>query len=306
MRLRIAVGLIILLIVGCGGEIVQPTIVPTADNMPAEQDVAMAIVAPTKTAVSTNTPSPTATNESTATPIPTPDPLALCKPVNDISESDCVGLLALYDKAGIRQKELNWFTTEDACEWEGIGCKDNQITALTLSGYDLEGVLPLELSQLKQLTELDLSNNNLTGTIPVSIGELIELQTLRLYLNQLSGEIPPELGNLTNLDILLLGENQLTGSIPNELGNLQNIVSLDFRENQLIGDIPLWFGDLPLLNHLNLMGTQIQGPASKGLLLSQVQYVSLSELNCLLREQQYIDWWEKVGQHSITYCDLMP
>ena len=95
------------------------------------------------------------------------------------------------------------------CNWYGVVCTGDSVTALSL--YD----------------------NQLTGSIPAELGNLTNLQYLSLYDNQLTGSIPAELGNLTNLQYLSLYGNQLTGSIPVELMNMTSLSFLDICNNHL-------------------------------------------------------------------------
>ncbi|KAG8058698.1 hypothetical protein GUJ93_ZPchr0002g25015 [Zizania palustris] len=98
------------------------------------------------------------------------------------------------------------------------------MVSLDLSGNNLDGAIPEELSSLTGLVNLNLSMNNLTGTIPQKIGALQKLESLDLSINSLSGGIPSSLSDLNSLSHLNLSYNNLSGRIPsgNQLQALAN------------------------------------------------------------------------------------
>ncbi|CAL9089693.1 unnamed protein product [Musa textilis] len=86
------------------------------------------------------------------------------------------------------------------------------VTSLDLSGNNLSGEIPEELTKLRmpqnigaigQLESLDLSENNLSGRIPSSISALNFLSHLNLSYNDFSGRIPSgsQLGTFTDPSI---------------------------------------------------------------------------------------------------------
>ncbi|KAJ4821249.1 Leucine-rich receptor-like protein kinase family protein [Rhynchospora pubera] len=137
-----------------------------------------------------------------------------------------------------------------------------KLTYLFMANANLEGEIPISLTNLTQLELLDLSWNNLHGIIPPGIWSFSNLQYLYLYksnlsgeimfvnrscsaeslvvllMNQLSGSIPESFGTLRNLSVLYLYNNNLTGPIPESFGTLQNLSSLFLSYNKLSGEIP--------------------------------------------------------------------
>nr|XP_048329777.1 putative receptor like protein 25 [Ziziphus jujuba var. spinosa] len=88
------------------------------------------------------------------------------------------------------------------------------VTMLDLSGNNLSGDLPIEMTNVLGLIVLNMSRNHFTGHIPKSILKLKQLSSLDLSSNRFSGAIPQSLGSLSFLGYLNLSNNELSGPIP--------------------------------------------------------------------------------------------
>lgn len=110
--------------------------------------------------------------------------------------------------------------------WSWLECnldREPKIISIKLSGKNLTGSIPSDLTKLNGLEQLWLDGNALTGPIPDFSG-CPNLKTIHLENNQLSGDIPSSLGDLPNLSQLYLQNNMLTGEVPSSLLN-KNLVS---------------------------------------------------------------------------------
>ncbi|KAK4424942.1 Receptor-like protein EIX1 [Sesamum alatum] len=104
------------------------------------------------------------------------------------------------------------------------------VTAIDLSGNNLRGDFPVELTNLQGLMVLNLSRNHISGQIPDSISRLRQLASLDLSSNDLSGAIPGSMESLSFLGYLNLSNNNLSGKIP-EKGQMWTFGSKAFEGN---------------------------------------------------------------------------
>ncbi|XP_078181047.1 putative LRR receptor-like serine/threonine-protein kinase At1g67720 [Carex rostrata] len=103
--------------------------------------------------------------------------------------------------------------------WSWVQCSSNsqpKIILTDLSGKNLTGNIPPELTSLSGLVELYLDNNSLTGSIPDFSG-CPNLQIIHLENNKLTGSLPSSLANLPNLKEVYVQNNNLSGVIPKGL-----------------------------------------------------------------------------------------
>ncbi|MFS7908663.1 putative protein kinase RLK-Pelle-LRR-I-1 family [Helianthus anomalus] len=109
--------------------------------------------------------------------------------------------------------------------WSWLECnsdREPKIISVKLSGKNLTGSIPNDLTRLTGLEQLWLDGNALTGPIPDFTG-CPNLKIIHLENNQLSGELPTWLADLPNLSQLYVQNNLLTGEVPSGLLN-KNLV----------------------------------------------------------------------------------
>jgi len=147
---------------------------------------------------------------------------------------------------------LSSWTTEDSCQWKGVGCSNvtGHVIMLDLHGnygnynddynYNIRGDIHKSLMELQQLQYLNLSGNNFEESyIPSFIVSLRNLTYLDLSYCNFGGKIPIPLESLSHLKYLNLSNNGLDGLIPHQLGDLSNLQFLDRSDNGLEGRIHL-------------------------------------------------------------------
>ena len=139
----------------------------------------------------------------------------------------------------------SWNFTEDFfCNFVGVECSstssETTISNLNLTNMGLKGQFPQGIKNCSSLTGLDLSGNELSGAIPSDISQLLSaVLKLDLSFNNFSGEIPKSIVNCTDLYLLRLDNNQLTGLIPPEIGQLQ-LTKFSVANNLLLGPVPVF------------------------------------------------------------------
>ncbi|KAJ6881224.1 receptor-like protein 9DC3 [Populus alba x Populus x berolinensis] len=135
----------------------------------------------------------------------------------------------------------------------------SSLTHLNLSGSDLAGQVPLEVSHLSKLVSLDLSSNYGLSLEPICFDKLVRnLTKLReLYLSwvNMSLVVPDSLMNLSSsLSSLKLKDCRLQGKFPSSMGRFKHLRYLDLGGNSLTGSIPYDFEQLTELVSLSLSG----------------------------------------------------
>ena len=213
-----------------------------------------------------------------------------CPLITQISLEECRTLEKLFfDTDGPNWINIRgWLRSNQPCEWYGVTCLSEgwprRITKIDLSGNDLSGSLPGELSRLTQLRELRIDNSGpghrfrkLTGNLPAVLGQLEHLEVLLLGNNDFTGSIPMEYGNLASLQQLSLANNKLTGPVPESFAELGNVRRMDLSGNQLAGTIPDVFAALTSLEDLDLSSNLFTGPVPTALgRLTKLRSLNLS------------------------------
>ena len=81
--------------------------------------------------------------------------------------SDSLALVALYDSTGGPNwtHNGNWLQGP-VSTWHGVRVQNGRVTELHLDINNLQGMIPVELSDLSSLVYLELGGNQLSGAIP--------------------------------------------------------------------------------------------------------------------------------------------
>ncbi|KAK3119527.1 hypothetical protein QOZ80_9AG0671790 [Eleusine coracana subsp. coracana] len=160
------------------------------------------------------------------------------KKTNDSSEGPILNAMEIYKYSQItmgsqdatimaslvsRYSQAGWAQEGgDPClpaSWSWVQCTSEaapRVSSITLSGMNVTGSIPVELTKLSGLVELRLNGNSFSGQIP-DFSECHNLQYIHLENNLLTGEVPPSLGDLPNLKELYVQNNKLTGQVPKSL-----------------------------------------------------------------------------------------
>lgn len=155
-----------------------------------------------------------------------------------ISLSEKQALQDLYVSTNGEQWNKSWDLNQPVDQWNGITIKNDKVIGISLMFNNMEGELPISLSNLKDLEVLELSFNKLEGKLPSELGSLKKLKILAFNGNNLTGNIPSNIGDLTVLTQLHLSSNQLTGQIPESIVKLEYLEILNVFDNDLSGNIP--------------------------------------------------------------------
>jgi len=169
---------------------------------------------------------------------------------NDSSEGPILNALEIYKYVQItmgsqdasimasmvsRYSEAGWAQEGgDPClpaSWSWVQCSSEdapRVFSITLSGKNITGSIPVELTKLSALVELRLDGNSFSGQIP-DFSACHNLQYIHLENNQLTGELPPSLGDLPNLKELYVQNNKLSGQVPKSL--FKRSIILNFSGN---------------------------------------------------------------------------
>ncbi|WIA08056.1 hypothetical protein OEZ85_007522 [Tetradesmus obliquus] len=117
------------------------------------------------------------------------------------------------------------------------------LQSLSLSGCNIAGALPAELSSLSNLRHLDLSSNpGLAGTLHAALAGLSFLQTLDVSGCGVGGTLPAAYAALQQLRTFRAANSSISGQLPGSWGLLQSLQVLDLSNAQLTGSIPAaWF-----------------------------------------------------------------
>ena len=178
---------------------------------------------------------------------------------------DRAALLTL--RAAVAGRTMLWDAAQKTpCQWTGVHCDQNRVTALRLPGVSISGEIPAGIfGNLTELRTLSLRFNALAGELPSDLGKCVGLRNLYLQGNRFSGELPEFLFGLENLVRLNLAENNFSGRIPNGFNKMTRLRTLYLEKNRFVGSVP----DLnligPNLGQFNISFNSLNGSIPKSL-----------------------------------------
>jgi Leucine-rich repeat (LRR) protein len=157
-----------------------------------------------------------------------------CKKVSGISKKECQALVALYDSTDGENWTYNtgWKATNKPCSWDGVSCRNQHVTRLSLRDNNLHGTIPKDFFKLKKLESLVLSDNDLNDTSLNNFKKLKNLETLLIDNCRLSGKIPNSLMKLKKLEELDLNDNCLKTKVSNKLKKWLDEINPGWDETQ--------------------------------------------------------------------------
>ncbi|KAL4594002.1 hypothetical protein ACB092_M002700 [Castanea dentata] len=133
-----------------------------------------------------------------------------------------------------------------------------KLSFIDLSGNQLKGPIPSEISRLPNLFALILSQNSLTEAIPSDLFTIPSLSILVLDQNQLPGRLKFQNISSSPLYELILSENRLNESIPRSIANCTKLKVLYLSSINLKGKVELnIFLELKELCGLHLLGDKV-------------------------------------------------
>ncbi|XP_041007052.1 receptor-like protein kinase 5 [Juglans microcarpa x Juglans regia] len=202
----------------------------------------------------------------------------------------------------------HWILTNSSshCFWPEITCSNNSIIGLSFKDYNINGIVPPFICNLKNLTIFDVYNNSFhstefpralyncskleilnlsqnyfSGAIPDDIHRMSRLRELDLGGNNFDGNISASMGQLTELRKLILLQCSFIGTFPPEIGNLSNLEVLELSYNsKMVPTLPSEFGKLKKLKFLWMAGTNLIGeiPNTIGE-MAALEFLDLSQNN---------------------------
>ncbi|WJX86673.1 Tyrosine-sulfated glycopeptide receptor 1 [Trifolium repens] len=146
---------------------------------------------------------------------------------------------------------LNWSSSSDCCNWEGITCDQNHqhVTQIFLPSRGLNGFIEFSsITSLQSLSHVNLSHNKLRGNLQNHFFSLVNhVLVLDLSYNHFYGGLPSSNGsgngnNSVVIQELDLSSNSFNGSLPVSLIQILaangNLISFNVSNNSFTGHIP--------------------------------------------------------------------
>jgi len=173
-------------------------------------------------------------------------------PLSQPPQSQIKALLALWKSTSGKDWTATWPITdgvinvgsENPCAggWTGVACNEigDTIAEVLLVGQKMDGVIPRQISVLKDLEFLNVGNNPALNFNQPAIGKLTKLRSLVFSGSRgaLSSKVPDYLSSLVSLEILGMSRTNLYGPVPVGFSKLLKLTFLDISNNRISGKIP--------------------------------------------------------------------
>ncbi|KAF7123591.1 hypothetical protein RHSIM_Rhsim12G0162900 [Rhododendron simsii] len=156
---------------------------------------------------------------------------------------------------------FGWNSTSDPCvdKWHGVSCDSKLfVKKIVLERLNLTGFLDASsLCNATLLSVLSLTGNDVGGVIPEEISNCLNLNHLYLGTNRFSGNLPRSLSKLSKLEKLVLSDNSFSGPLP-DMSGVTVLLSFLVQNNQFSGGIPEL--DFSNLQQFNVSNNNLSGP----------------------------------------------
>ncbi|XP_047340790.1 receptor protein kinase TMK1-like [Impatiens glandulifera] len=209
---------------------------------------------------------------------------------------------------------LKW-TDPDPCKWGLVSCSnDKRVTRIQIGSQNLNGFLPVTISNLTSLQRFEVMKNQLSGPIP-SFAGLNSLQFL-LFNNNNFSSIPPDFfSGMSSLQEVYFDYNAFSPwSIPTSLKDAVALTVFSATSTNLVGKIPDFLGGdtFPSLKMLHLSFNNLEGELPASFSGSSIQSLWLngqggsSQLNGSIAVLQNMTQLSVVWLHSNAFSGPLP
>ncbi|KAK8312627.1 hypothetical protein V6Z12_D01G055700 [Gossypium hirsutum] len=155
----------------------------------------------------------------------------------DLSDNDLSGTLSSSERSFLSSlancSGLTTLAFESAIS-DRVCKRNNDLRYLAVNDNQLEGTLPLSLTNCSELVFLNVADNNLSDTFPHWLGILPQLRVLILRSNRFHGSIQSYIAtsSFSKLQIIDLSHNDFTGLLPtNFFQNLKALKEAEYVDN---------------------------------------------------------------------------